>query len=43
MINEDAGVHVHFEIRKDGMPINPENYLNKPLSAIDEDDDTFSR
>jgi stage II sporulation protein Q len=34
--NEEAGVHVHFEIRKDGMPVNPENYVNKPFSELQE-------
>ncbi|MDP4164022.1 MAG: hypothetical protein Q8898_13040, partial [Bacillota bacterium] len=31
------GVHVHFEIRKDGMPVNPQSFFNKPLSALQTD------
>jgi stage II sporulation protein Q len=34
LLNEKAGTHVHFEIRKDGVAVNPENYFNKPLSEL---------
>lgn len=34
MFDEEAGVHVHFEIRKDGVPVNPHNYFQKPLSSL---------
>jgi stage II sporulation protein Q len=32
--NEKAGTHVHFEIRKDGVAVNPSSYFDKPLSAL---------
>lgn len=36
LFDEEAGVHVHFEIRKDGVPLNPHEYFQKPLSALQE-------
>ncbi|MFE8701826.1 peptidoglycan DD-metalloendopeptidase family protein [Cytobacillus sp. FJAT-54145] len=36
LYNEEAGVHVHFEIRKDGVPVNPIDFFNKPLSSLQE-------
>lgn len=36
LYNEAAGTHLHFEIRKDNVPVNPKDYINKPLSALQE-------
>ena len=33
-INEEAGVHVHFEIRKDNVAVNPVDFIDKQASAI---------
>jgi stage II sporulation protein Q len=37
LYNEKAGTHVHFEIRKDGVAINPTDYFNKPVSTLAEE------
>lgn len=32
--DEEMGVHVHFEIRKNDTPLNPHEYFQKPLSSL---------
>lgn len=36
-ISENEGIHVHFEIRKDNVAVNPTTYFGKPLSAVQVD------
>lgn len=35
-LNQEAGTHLHFEIRKDNVPVNPVSYFGEPLSSIKE-------
>jgi len=35
LYNKDAGIHVHFEIRKNDKPVNPTSYFQKGLASLD--------
>ncbi|MDY0409473.1 M23 family metallopeptidase [Paracerasibacillus soli] len=34
LFGKDNGVHVHFELRKDGKEVNPELFFNQPVSKL---------
>ncbi|WP_035711279.1 M23 family metallopeptidase [Salibacterium aidingense] len=38
LYNSDAGVHAHFEIRKDGDPLNPNDAFHQSLQALSTSD-----
>lgn len=35
LFTKENGIHVHFELRKDGIKVNPEEYFNQPMSKLD--------
>lgn len=35
LYSEESGNHVHFEIRKDGVAMNPLNFMDKPVTSIE--------
>ncbi|RAK20419.1 stage II sporulation protein Q [Anoxybacillus vitaminiphilus] len=37
--NQEAGIHAHFEIRKDNQAVNPIDYFDQPLTALTEEAD----
>lgn len=34
VFNENGGTHVHFELHKDGIEVNPEQFFNKEVSVL---------
>ncbi|MDQ0244846.1 stage II sporulation protein Q [Bacillus fengqiuensis] len=37
LFNQEAKTHVHFEVRQDGVPVNPNQFIGKPLTAVKEE------
>ncbi|WP_226036316.1 M23 family metallopeptidase [Aquibacillus saliphilus] len=35
LFGQASGTHVHFEVRKQDEPVNPENYFNQPVSQVE--------
>lgn len=40
LFDEESGTHVHFEIRKDGVAVNPTKFFNKPVSDLQDETTT---
>lgn len=36
VFNESSGTHIHFELHKDGVEVNPEQFFNEPVSKLEE-------
>ncbi len=34
LYNSEAGVHVHFQLRQDGVPVNPNELFEQPIESI---------
>lgn len=35
MFNENGGIHLHFELHKDGIEVNPEHFFNEEVSKLE--------